>query len=190
TTDPELVSGQRRNLQWRCGRPQQQNPSGDQTILRLSHLRSHGNCPLSQLGAAPRTGISPQILLRRLISHAPHTMSVFATVHSPPRDSGSRKQIVHLLRRCEPKGFEQSEHLPSVAASFSARSVPMSWPCAPIGRARELAAEARRWTTPTSGHGRARLPAVTRVFLIIISYPNLCVLQEATQLRVQSLKLV
>src|ERR1035441_8521454 len=64
--ESELVSGQRRNLQWRCGRPQQQNPSGDQTILRLSHLRSHGNCPLSQLGAAPRTGISPQILLRRL----------------------------------------------------------------------------------------------------------------------------
>ena len=49
-TDAELVSGKRRNLQRRCGGPQQQNPSGYQTILRLSYLRSHGNRSLSQFG--------------------------------------------------------------------------------------------------------------------------------------------
>src|ERR1035437_5978862 len=36
-----------------------------QTILRLSYLRCYGNCPLSQLGTAPGTRITPQILLRR-----------------------------------------------------------------------------------------------------------------------------
>src|SRR5450432_2773618 len=64
----QLVSGQRRNLQWRRGGPQQQNPSGNQTILRLSYLRGYGNRPLSQLGTTPGTRITPQILLRRQIS--------------------------------------------------------------------------------------------------------------------------
>ncbi len=47
------------------GGPQQQNSSGDQTILRFPHLQSHGNRPLSHVGTPPRTGINPQILLRR-----------------------------------------------------------------------------------------------------------------------------
>ena len=50
-TDSELVSGKRRNLQWRCRGSQQQNPSDHQTFLRLSHLPRHGNRALSHLGA-------------------------------------------------------------------------------------------------------------------------------------------
>src|ERR1035441_2648375 len=101
--ESELVSGQRRNLQWRCGRPQQQNPSGDQTILRLSHLRSHGNCPLSQLGAAPRTGISPQILLRRPQSVIVHTLRTTQTISTirimvPTRPKPSISVLL-LIRR-------------------------------------------------------------------------------------------
>src|ERR1019366_8167531 len=44
---------------------QQQDSSGDQTILWLSHLRSYGNSPLSHVGTPSGTGINPQILLRR-----------------------------------------------------------------------------------------------------------------------------
>ncbi len=41
----ELVPGQRRDFQ-RCRRgPEQQNPSGDQTILRFPHLRSAWKSP-------------------------------------------------------------------------------------------------------------------------------------------------
>src|SRR5438552_1282360 len=46
---------------------QQQNSSGDQTILRFSHLSRHGNRSLSHAGKTSRTRINPQILLRRLI---------------------------------------------------------------------------------------------------------------------------
>jgi hypothetical protein len=50
----ELVSGQGRNLQWRPRGSQQQNPSGDQTILRLSYVRKDGNCPVSHVRFAVR----------------------------------------------------------------------------------------------------------------------------------------
>ena len=46
-------------LQWGGRRPQQQNPSGDQTLLRIPHLQSHGNGPISQLGPTPRTRKQP-----------------------------------------------------------------------------------------------------------------------------------
>src|ERR1039458_2943945 len=42
----------------------------DLTILRLSYLRGHGTCPLSQLGTTPGTRITPQILLRKRSSIA------------------------------------------------------------------------------------------------------------------------
>jgi hypothetical protein len=45
---------QGRNLQWRRRGSQQQNPSGDQTILRLSYLRSDANCPVSHVRFAVR----------------------------------------------------------------------------------------------------------------------------------------
>src|ERR1039458_1755488 len=60
-----MVSGQRRDLQ-RCRRgPQQQTSCGDQTFLRFSHLRCHGNRPLSHVGSASGTGIDPQFLLSK-----------------------------------------------------------------------------------------------------------------------------
>ena len=46
-------------------RSQQQDSSGNQTILWLSHLRRYGNSPLSHVGTPSGTGINPQILLRR-----------------------------------------------------------------------------------------------------------------------------
>ena len=55
----ELVQGQGRNLQ-RCRRGlEQQNPSGDQTLLRLPHLRCYGNSPVSHVRKTPGTGIYP-----------------------------------------------------------------------------------------------------------------------------------
>ena len=48
-----------------CRRSQQQDPSTDSTLLRVPYLRSHGNRTLSYPGATSRTGIHPQILLRR-----------------------------------------------------------------------------------------------------------------------------
>src|ERR1019366_8618062 len=44
-TSPELVPGERGNLQWRRGRSQQQNPCSYQTILRLSHLTTPWKLP-------------------------------------------------------------------------------------------------------------------------------------------------
>ena len=52
-------SGERRNFQWSRRRPEQQDPSGNQTILRLPHLRSHGNRPLPQLRTSSRAGNHP-----------------------------------------------------------------------------------------------------------------------------------
>ena len=75
----ELVSCQRRDLHRRRRRSQQQNPSGDQTILWLPHLRSDGNRLISHARTTSGTGINPQILLRRLLSDwlpAPSTLSV------------------------------------------------------------------------------------------------------------------
>ena len=46
-------------------RASQQNPSGNQTILWLSHIPGNGNRPLSQLGKTSGARINPQILLRR-----------------------------------------------------------------------------------------------------------------------------
>jgi transposase len=43
----------------------QQNSSGDQTIVRIPYLQRDGNGSLSRAGTTSRTGISPQILLRR-----------------------------------------------------------------------------------------------------------------------------
>src|SRR5208283_5376946 len=62
----ELVPCQRRDFQWRRGGSEQQNPSGNQTIVWLPHLQRYGNSLVSQLRPAPRAGISPQILLTRL----------------------------------------------------------------------------------------------------------------------------
>src|SRR5206468_10917628 len=44
---------------------QQQNSSGDQTIVRIPYLRCDGNGLISHAREAPGTGISPQILLRK-----------------------------------------------------------------------------------------------------------------------------
>src|SRR5450631_3233305 len=63
TTDTELVSRQRRDIQRCCRGSEQQNPSGYQTILRLSYLRSYGTGPVSHVRTSPGTRIYPQILL-------------------------------------------------------------------------------------------------------------------------------
>ena len=44
-----------------------------QTILRLLHLRNHGTGPPPNAGTTSRTGINPQILLRRRTSLAAAT---------------------------------------------------------------------------------------------------------------------
>jgi hypothetical protein len=47
------------------GGHQQQDTSGNLTIVRRSHLQSHGNGHVSQARNASRTRIYPKILLRR-----------------------------------------------------------------------------------------------------------------------------
>src|ERR1700678_2502106 len=64
----ELVSGERRDIQWCRRGPQQQTSCGDQTFLRFSHLRCHGNRSLSHVGPPSRTGLDPQFLLSKLFS--------------------------------------------------------------------------------------------------------------------------
>jgi transposase len=49
----EWVPSQRGGLQRRRRGPQQQNPSGDQTVVRLSHLQGHGNRALSHTWTPP-----------------------------------------------------------------------------------------------------------------------------------------
>src|ERR1035437_8013802 len=113
----------------------------------------------------------------RLISHAWQLMLMFAMAHLPPSNSGTRKQIVHLLRRCEPKAFAQSEHFPSVAASFSASSSAVIWPCAPDRRARELVPAARRRSTVNSSQAAPILLALSSASFAFMAY-LLCVTQR------------
>src|ERR1039457_4626308 len=97
-------------------------------------------------------------------------MPVFAILHSPPSYSGTRKQIIHLSRRCGPKSFLHAEHLPLVAASFLASSSAVIWPRAPIRRARELVPAARRRITVTSYQSAPNLLALSRLCLLVIFY--------------------
>ena len=62
-------------------------------------------------------------------------MSVFATVHSPPRKRGTLKQIVHLSPNRGPKSLPQ-EQRPSASVSLSARSAAVIWPWASSPAAR------------------------------------------------------
>ena len=63
--DSQLVPRQGRDLQRGRRGLKQQDSSGDQTLVWLSHLRRDGNSPLSRARPASRARVNPQILLTR-----------------------------------------------------------------------------------------------------------------------------
>src|ERR1019366_6119616 len=69
--------------------PQQQDSSGNQTILWLPYLRSDGNSPISHLGTPTRAGINPQILLRRHLEEEMELVGAnIGTIADEARESG------------------------------------------------------------------------------------------------------